>query len=86
LVNHLRTAILSAQKAEDRKFFWVEFTPQFYAHLVKYTVALVPHPLHKVKQVMFVYLLELLNREGPQSFFDLSKGQRMATQAQKEKW
>jgi hypothetical protein len=83
--DHLRTTVLSAQKAKDGKFFWVEFTPQFHAHLVKCTVALVPHPLHKVKQVMFVYLLELLNGEGPQSFFDLTKGQRLATQAQKEK-
>jgi hypothetical protein len=85
-VDHLRTAVLSAQKAEDGKFFWVEFTPQFHAHLVKCAVALVPHPLQKVKQVMFVYLLELLNGEGPQSFFNLTKGQRIATQAQKDKW
>jgi rubrerythrin len=84
-MDHLRTAVLSTQKAEDGKFFWVEFTPQFHAHLIKCAVALVPHPLHKVKQVMFMYLLELLNGEGPQSFFDLTKGQWLATQAQKEK-
>jgi hypothetical protein len=83
--DHLRTTVLSAQKAKDGKFFLVEFTPQFHAHLVKCAVVLVPHPLHKVKQVMFVYLLELLNREGPLSFFNLAKGQRLATQAQKEK-
>jgi hypothetical protein len=83
--DHLRTTVLLAQKAKDGKFFWVEFTPQFHTHLVKCAVALVPHPLHKVKQVMFVYLLELLNGEGPQSFFDLTKGQRLATQTQKEK-
>jgi hypothetical protein len=85
-MDHLRTAVLSAQKAEDGKFFWVEFTPQFHAHLVKCTVVLVPHPVGKVKKVMFVYLLELLNGEGPMTFFDLAKGQRLATQAQKEKW
>jgi hypothetical protein len=39
----------------------------------------------KVKKVMFVYILELLNEEGPQAFFDLLKGQRCASQAQKEK-
>jgi hypothetical protein len=39
----------------------------------------------KVKKVMFVYILELLNQEGPQAFFDLAKGTRIATQAQKEK-
>jgi hypothetical protein len=83
--DHLRTAVLSAQKDEAGKIFWVEFTPHFHAHLVKCAVALVPHPLLKVKRVMFVYLLELLNGEGPQSFFDLSKGQKSATQAEKEK-
>jgi hypothetical protein len=75
-----------AQKAKNGKFFWVEFLPPFHAHLVKCTVVLVPHPIQKVKKVMFVYILELLNREGPWSFFNLSKGQRIATQAQKEKW
>jgi hypothetical protein len=84
--DHLRTAVLLAQKAKDAKFFWVEFTPKFHTHLVKCAVALVPHPLHKVKQVMFMYLLELLNGKGPQSFFNLTKGQWLATQAQKEKW
>jgi hypothetical protein len=58
---------------------------QHYSHLVKCAVALVPHPLLKVKRVMFVYLLELLNGEGPQAFFDLTKGTRIATQAQKDK-
>jgi hypothetical protein len=69
-VDYLRTAVLLAQKAEDGKIFWVEFTPQFHAHLVKCAVVLVPHPIHKVKQGMFVYLLELLNGEGPQSFLE----------------
>jgi hypothetical protein len=76
---------ISAQKAEDRKIFWVKFTPQFHAHLVKCAVALVPCPLHKVKKVMFGYILELLNGEGPQAFFDLTMGMWRATQAQKEK-
>jgi hypothetical protein len=80
----MANAIL-AQKAEDRKIFWVEFTPQFHAHLVKCAVALVPCPLNKVKKVMFGYILELLNGEGPQAFFDLTMGLRQATQAQKEK-
>jgi hypothetical protein len=76
---------ISAQKAEDGKIFWVEFTPQFYAHLVKCAVALVPRPLYKVKKVMFGYILDLLNGEGPQAFFDLTMGMWWATQAQKEK-
>jgi hypothetical protein len=85
-VDHLRTAVLSAQKDEAGKIFWVEFTPHFHAHLVKCTVVLVPHPLQKVKRVMFMFLLELLNGKGPQSFFNLSKGQKIATQTEKEKW
>jgi hypothetical protein len=54
-----------AQKADDGKIFWVKFAPQFYAYLVKCAVALIPCPLHKVKKVMFEFILELLNREGP---------------------
>jgi predicted Zn-ribbon and HTH transcriptional regulator len=84
-IDNLRAQALSAQKAEDGKIFWVEFTPQFHAHLVKCAVALVPHPIQKVKRVMFVYILELLNGQGHQAFFDLTKGTRIATQAQKQK-
>jgi hypothetical protein len=84
-IDHLRAQALSAQKAKDGKIFWVEFAPQFHTHLVKCAVALVPHPIQKVKKVMFGYILELLNGEGPQAFFDLAKGTKIATQAQKEK-
>ncbi|KAH9075640.1 hypothetical protein EDB83DRAFT_2515324 [Lactarius deliciosus] len=83
--NLLANAI-SAQKAEDGNISWVEFSPPFHSHLVKCAVALVPHPLHVVKKVMFVYILELLNREGHLAFFKLQKGGRKANNAQKEKW
>jgi RNase H-like domain found in reverse transcriptase len=83
--DHLMTQVILAQKAKDGKIFWVEFTPQFHAHLVKCAIALVPCPLQKVKKVMFGYILELLNEEGPKAFFNLTKGQQRATQAQKEK-
>jgi hypothetical protein len=76
---------LSAQKAKDRSIFWVEFTPQFHTHLVKCAVTLIPWPIQKVKKVMFVYILELLNEEGQQAFFNLSKGEKQATTTQKEK-
>jgi hypothetical protein len=85
LKEHLRAQALSAQKAKDGKIFWVEYSPQFHAHLVKCAVVLVPCPLAKVKKVMFGYILELLNEKGPQAFFDLTKGQRCTSQAQKEK-
>jgi hypothetical protein len=83
--DHLRAQALSAQKAKDRNLIWVEFTPQFHAHLVKCAVVLVPWLIQKVKKVMFGFILELLNEEGPQAFFDLLKGDRWATVAEKEK-
>lgn len=76
---------ISAQKAEDGKLSWVEFTPPFHSHLVKCAIALVPHPVHKVKKVMFVYILELLNGKGDQAFFDLQKAGRKVNNAQREK-
>ena len=82
--NLLANAI-SAQKAEDGNISWVEFTPQYHSHLVKHAVALVPHPVLTVKKVMFVYILELLNRKGNLAFFDLKVGGRKANNAQKEK-
>jgi DNA-directed RNA polymerase subunit RPC12/RpoP len=82
---HLMANTISAQKAEDGKLSWVEFTPHFHSHLVKCAVALVPHPVHKVKRVLFVFILELLNGEGDGAFFELQKGGRKANNAQKEK-
>ncbi|KAF8259594.1 hypothetical protein EI94DRAFT_1706990 [Lactarius quietus] len=82
---HLVKNIISAQKVEDGTFSWVEFPPPFHSHLVKCAVALVPHPVRTVKRVMFVFLLELLNREGHLAFFELQKGGRKANNAQKEK-
>ena len=54
---HLLTNVISAQKDEDGNISWVEFTPQYHFHLVKCAVALVPHPVLKVKKVMFVYIV-----------------------------
>jgi hypothetical protein len=77
------TNVISAQKAEDRKISWVEFSPQFHSHLVKCAVMLVPH---LVKLVMFGFILELLNGEGHMAFFELQKGGCKANNVQKEKW
>ena len=81
----LLTNVISAQKDEDGNISWVEFSPQYHSHLVKCAVALVPHPVKKVKKVMFVYILELLNGKGNLAFFDLHTGGRKANNAQKEK-
>ncbi|KAF8265659.1 hypothetical protein EI94DRAFT_1831090 [Lactarius quietus] len=83
--SHLLANTISAQKAEDGKITWVEFSPPFHSHLVKCAVALVPRPVPQVKRVMFVFVLELLNREGHMAFFDLQKGGCKANYAQKEK-
>src|SRR6266702_4128952 len=85
LRTNLLANVISAQKAEDRKITWVEFAPPFHSHLVKCAVALVPRPITRVKRVMFVYVLELLNREGHLAFFEFQKGGRKANNAQKEK-
>jgi hypothetical protein len=82
---NLMSYVTSAQKAEDGNFSWVEFTPHYHSHLVKCSVVLVPHPVHAVKRVMFVYVLELLNGVGNLAFFDLQKGDHKANNAQREK-
>jgi hypothetical protein len=82
---NLLTNVISAQKAEDGKFSWVEFTPQFHSHLIKCAVALVPHPVHKVERVMFGFILELLNEEDHMTFFELQKGGCKANNAQEER-
>ena len=84
--DHLLANVISAQKAEDGKTTWVEFTPSFHSHLVKCAIALVPRPVPRVKRVMFVFVLELLNQEGHLTFFELQKGGRKANNAQREKW
>jgi predicted RNA-binding Zn-ribbon protein involved in translation (DUF1610 family) len=84
----LLAQVISAQKAEDGDISWVEFNPPFHSHLVKCAVALVPRlgcPVPMVKWVMFVFILELLNREGHLAFFDIQKGGCKANNAQKEK-
>ena len=77
--------VISSQKDEDGNISWVEFTPQYHSHLVKCAVVLVPHPVLKVKKVMFAYILKLLNGTGHMAFFELQKGGRKANNAQKEK-
>ena len=95
--SHLLANVISAQKAEDGNISWVEFSSPYHAHLVKCAIALMPHPVPgvkvtthpvpvaKVKRVMFVFVLELLNQEGHLAFFELQKGGRKANNAQKEK-
>jgi len=62
--NHLLSLVTFAQKAEDgNDISWLEVTPQSHAHLVHQAIALAPtsYPLALVKQVIFVFLLEVVN-------------------------
>ena len=81
----LLTNVISAQKDEDGNISWVEFSPQYHSHLVKCAARTSTSPSKKVKKVMFVYILELLNGKGNLAFFDLHTGGRKANNAQKEK-
>jgi len=63
--------IATAQWMDSDSINWVEFLPASHSHLVQYTIKLAPSiPTAKVKQVMFVYILKVLNGNGPApSFF-----------------
>src|SRR5579863_3350719 len=82
--DHLIANLLSATKDEAGKLDWIDFQPPFHTHLVRKAVSLLPPlcPVAKGKQVMFVFLLEVLNEDshgspgrnpGPLAFFDLIK-------------
>jgi len=78
--DHLIANILSAQEDEHDKLFWVDFQPQFHTHLVHQALTLLPAlcPVAKGKRCMFVFLLKVLNDDGPGpygsgSFFSLEK-------------
>jgi hypothetical protein len=65
--DHLTVNVLSAQKDEDRRFSWVDFSPPFHTHLVQRMHSLLPPlcPVAKGKKVMFMFMLEILSGEGP---------------------
>lgn len=61
------------------------YKPWYHSHLVKCAVTLVPHPVLIVKNMMFVYILQLLNRKGNLALFELQNSGCKANNAQKEK-
>jgi len=62
--------VASAQRTNGSSIDWVKFPPMVHTHLMRYAIKLAPSvPAAKVKQVMFIYLLEVLNRDGPESSF-----------------
>jgi len=62
--------VASAQRTDGSSIDWVKFPPAAHTHLVRCAIKLAPSvPAAKVKRVMFVYLLEVLNGDGPVSSF-----------------
>src|SRR6266850_6859791 len=73
--DHLLANILSVQKDDAGNIVWVDFLPPFHTHLMRRALALLPPlcPEAKGKKVMFVFLLEVIAREVPTTFFNLPK-------------
>jgi len=62
--------VASAQRTDGLSIDRVEFPPMVHTHLMRCAIKLAPSvPTAKVKRVMFVYLLEVLNGDGPESSF-----------------
>ena len=83
--------IASAQRAKpDAPITWVEFMPKGHTHLVRSALKLVPvskHlPLAKIKEVMFTFILEVLNAPGSSpGFFNARKAAKPRTRSRKRK-
>src|SRR6267142_3700597 len=78
--DHLIANVLSAQKSDEGRYSWVDFQPPFHTHLVQRARALLPPlcPAAKGKKVMFVFILEVLDGDGPKSgsFWEVPKKRR----------
>jgi len=80
--DHILSLVVFAQKAnDDNNISWVEFAPQTHSHLVRQAITLAPtlYPLALLKQVMFTFLLEVVNdrgRKGLASFVKTSAPRR----------
>ncbi|KAG8217223.1 hypothetical protein J3R82DRAFT_5309 [Butyriboletus roseoflavus] len=68
---------------------WVEFSPSYHSHLVKCTLSLLPRlapsAIPMAKRAMFVYILEVLNREDDDIFRLLQHGKSQDNRVQREK-
>src|SRR6266850_7437219 len=78
--DHLIANVLSTQKDESGHIMWVNFLPAFHTHLVWWALTLLPPlcPIAKGKCCMFVFVIEVLDGDGPGpsgpgSFFILPK-------------
>ena len=83
--------VASAQHTKPNSpITWVEFMPKGHTHLVRSALKLVPvtkHlPLAKIKEVMFIFLVETLNAPGlSPGFFNTYKAAKPCTRTRKRK-
>lgn len=82
--------VLIATKDEKGLFTWVEFSPAFHSHLIKAAftaigAALTSPSARMAKKCLFIFILELLNREASLRFFEVQKGKVKDAQASQEK-
>jgi hypothetical protein len=76
--DHILPQVVSAQKTKEGRIFWVELAPQFHTSLVGHALRVLqtqPHPVPvaKVKWVLFVFLIELIEGAPQTGYFDLRK-------------
>jgi len=74
--DHLLSLVVFAQKADNgNNISWVEFAPQTHSHLVRQAITLAPalYPLALLKRVMFTFLLEVVNDQGPSTLASFVK-------------
>ena len=87
--DHLIANVLSAQKAEDGRYTWVDFLPPFHTHLVQRARTLLPPlcPVAKGKKVLFVFILKILDGDRAQSgsFWEVPKKRRRRRPSSKPK-
>jgi hypothetical protein len=73
--DHLLSNALSIQRAKDGSFTWVEFTPQFHSSLIQDALRVLKDldpsvPLGRVKKVLFVFVLEVMEGTRPAHAFN----------------
>jgi hypothetical protein len=85
---HLIANVLSTQTDDAGRFTWVDFQAPFHTHLVQCMQCLLPPlcPVVKGKKVMFVFLLEVLDRGCREAFFDQATEKKKTRKCCKRTW
>lgn len=77
--------VTEAVKDDNGRIEWVTLDPGFHSHLVKSAMKLSDVGGAIVKRTMFVFILELLNSDSGNSFFELKDGAAAEERAHHEK-